>query len=97
MNNNGKKLLDKLSELDPELITNADKKPVKRSGMIIGVTSGVAAIAAATMIAVAANHVPERVPPIAATSEPVSSSSGTTTSDTNNSSTESPAQSTVSV
>ena len=95
MNNNGKKLLDKLSELDPELITNADKKPVKRSGMIIGFTTGMAAVAAATIIAVAANNVPERVPPIAATSEPVSSYSETNTSDTN-SSTESPAQSTVS-
>ena len=96
MNNNGKKLLDKLSELDPELITNADKKPIKRSGMIIGFTTGMAAVAAAAIIAVAANNIPERVPPIAATSEPVSSSTGTGTSDTN-SSTESPAQSTVSV
>ena len=96
MNNNGNKLLDKLSELDPELITNADKKPYKKSGMIIGFTSGMAAVAAAAIIAVAANNVPERVPPIAETSEPVSSYSGTDTSDTN-SSTESPVQSTVSV
>ena len=97
MNNNGKKLLDKLSELDPELITNADKKPVKRSGMIIGFTSGMAAVAAATLIAVAANHVPERVPPIAATSEPVSSSSGMGTSDTNSSSAATSVQEPVSV
>lgn len=100
MNNNGKKLLDKLSELDPELITNADKNPIKRSGMIIGFTTGMTAVAAATIIAVATNHVPERVPPIAATSEPVSSSSVTDTSDTNSSTssdnTSSVAQSTIS-
>lgn len=95
MNNNGKKLLDKLSELDPELITNADKKPIKKSGMILGFTSGMAAVAAATIIAVAANHAPERVPPVVDTSTPVSSSSRTGTSDTN-SSTASTAQEPVS-
>ena len=95
MNNNGKKLLDKLSELDPELITAADKKPHSKSRLIIGITSGMAAAAAAAVIAVAANHVPERVPPVIGTSTPVSSSSGAVTSDTN-SGTANTAQSTVS-
>ena len=93
MNNNGKKLLDKLSELDPELITKADKKPLKKSGMIIGITSGLATMAAAAVIAVAAKIAPPKAPLIL-DPEPVSSSSGTSGT---NSSTASSVQSTVSV
>ena len=96
MNKNGKNLLDKLSELDPELITKADKKPLRKSKIIIGVTSGMATMAAAAVIAVAAAKIAPPQAPLIYDPVDVVSSSGTDTSDTN-SSTESPAQSTVSV
>lgn len=72
--NNGNKLLDKISDLDPELITDADKTPRRRSKLLIGITSGMATVAAAAMIAVAANKLPTKVPPVVDTSDPISSS-----------------------
>ena len=86
MNNNGKKLLDKLSELDPKLITEADKKPHIKSKIIIGATSGLATMAAAAVIAVAATKIaPPKAPIIFDPVDVTSSSSGTGTSDTNSS------------
>ena len=83
-NNNGNKLLDKITDLDPKLITDADKKPRIKSRLLIGITSGMATVAAAAMIAVAANNLPAKVPPIVdsdpsvsnlSSSDPVDSSS----------------------
>lgn len=73
-NNNGKNLLDKISDLDPKLITDADKKPRRKSKLLIGITSGMATVAAAAMIAVAARNIPTKVPPVVDTSDPISSS-----------------------
>lgn len=72
-NNNGNKLLDKISDLDPKLITDADKKPHKTSKLLIGITSGMATVAAAAVIAVAAGKIPTKVPPVVDTSDPSSS------------------------
>lgn len=77
MNNNGKNLLDKISDLDPKLITDADKKPHRKSKLFIGLTSGMATVAAAAMIAVAAGHVPVQDPPVVDISDPISSGTST--------------------
>ncbi|MDE7361895.1 MAG: hypothetical protein K2N38_08170 [Oscillospiraceae bacterium] len=56
-------LLDKFSDIDPKLITDAYKRPRKSRGILIGVTSGAATIAAAAAIAAfVGTHVPERPP-----------------------------------
>lgn len=74
MNDNGKNLLEKITDLDPELITNADKKPHRKSNLIIGVTSGMATLAAAALIAVAVNHNLPAKPPIVDTNSSAPSS-----------------------
>ncbi|MCH5204156.1 MAG: hypothetical protein J1F03_05365 [Oscillospiraceae bacterium] len=84
MNNNGKNLLDMITDLDPVLITDAEKKPRRISNLFIGITSGMATLAAAALIAVAVNHTPAAKPPIVDASNPASSS-GTNSSDTVNS------------
>ncbi len=76
MNKNGNKLLDKISDLDPKLISDAEKKPrgAKRR-LFIGITSGMATAAAAAVIAVAAAHNPLQEPPVVSGSDPVISDS----------------------
>lgn len=86
MNNNGKKLLDKMSEADPKLIADAYKKPHRKSRLFIGLTSGMATVAAAAMIAVAAGQSPAPNPPVV--DDPISSS-GTSTPGTSDSNTDS--------
>lgn len=60
---NGKDLLDRMSEVDPKLIEDADRitenaadnKPKNKRALIIGITSGMATIAAALAIIAAVN------------------------------------------
>lgn len=82
MNNNGRNLLDKMSEADPKLIADAYKKPHRKSRLFIGLTSGMATVAAAAMIAVAAGQSPAPNPPVV--NDPISSS-GTSTPGTGDS------------
>lgn len=86
MNDNGKKLLDKMSDIDPKLIADADKKPFKKRGLFIGLASGMATAAAAAVIAVAAVNAPVQDPPVvdsggqssvSSTNSTASASSGT--------------------
>lgn len=49
---NGKDLLDKMSDVDDKLIVGAEKAQKKKRGLFIGVTSGVATVAAAAAVAV---------------------------------------------
>lgn len=74
MNNNGKNLLEIITELDPELITDADEVPREKSNLFIGITSGMATLAAAVLIAVGVSHIPANDPPIVDTSDSASSS-----------------------
>ncbi|MCH5196660.1 MAG: hypothetical protein J1F28_08095 [Oscillospiraceae bacterium] len=89
MNDNGKNLLEKITDLDPELITGAEKKPRRISNLFIGITSGMATLAAAALIAVAINHNLPTKPPIVDTnsSAPSSGESSDSATDSNNSST----------
>lgn len=66
---NGKNLLDKISEIDPKLIEDAEKTPRRKSRLYIGISSGAAAVAAAALIAVTAGHKPTQEPPITGTSD----------------------------
>lgn len=76
MNKNGNKLLDKISDLDPKLISDAEKKPrAAKRRLFIGITSGMATAAAAAVIAVAAAHNPLPTAPVVSTSAPVISDS----------------------
>ncbi len=84
MNKNGNKLLDKISDLDPKLISDAEKKPRgNKRRLFIGITSGMATAAAAAVIAVAAAHNPLPTPPVVSGSDPVISGSGSTSSTQN--------------
>ncbi len=47
---NGKELLDKISDVDPKLIEDANKKPRRSRKLFIGITSGAATAAAAALI-----------------------------------------------
>ena len=66
---NGKNLLDKISEIDPKLIADAEKTPRRKSRLYIGLSSGAAAVAAAALIAVTAGHKPVQEPPVTGTSD----------------------------
>lgn len=66
---NGKNLLDKISEIDPKLIEDAEKMPRRKSRLYIGISSGAAAVAAAALIAVTAGHKPVQEPPVTGTSD----------------------------
>ncbi len=70
---NGKDLLDKMSDVDPKLIEDADKTPRRGKRRFIGITSGAATIAAAALIAVAIGNNAAQKPPIVDTSDPASS------------------------
>lgn len=83
MDNNGKKLLDKMSDIDPKLIADADKKPRNARNLLIGLTSGMATIAAAAVITFAAVNNPVQNPPIVDSSDLSSISSTNSTSSTN--------------
>lgn len=61
---NGKDLLDKMSDVDPKLIEDAEKKPQNKRRMFIGITSGMAAVAAAAVLAVAVGRDPTATPPV---------------------------------
>lgn len=78
---NGKDLLDKLSDVDPKLIEDADKMPRRSRRWFIGITSGAATIAAAALIAVAIGNNAAQKPPIVDTSDPGTSSVPVTSSD----------------
>lgn len=55
---NGKELLDKMSEVDPKLIEGAEKpaeKPKSKRALFIGLSSGMAAVAAALAIVIGIN------------------------------------------
>jgi len=67
---NGKDLLDKMSDVDPKLIADAEKKPRKKSGLMIGLTSSMAALAAAALIAVTLGNNVSQKPPVIDTSDP---------------------------
>ena len=65
MNMNGNKLLDKISDLDPRLIEGAEKKTHRsKRGLFVGLTSGMATVAAAAVIAVTAANARVQQPPI---------------------------------
>lgn len=69
---NGKDLLDKMSDVDPKLIENAEnsnRKPKNKRRMFIELTSGMAAVAAAAVLAVAIGKNPAVTPPIDLTSD----------------------------
>lgn len=70
---NGKNLLDKMSNVDPKLIEDADKKPRRSKKLFIGITSGAAAAAAAALIAVTVGNNAGQKPPIIDTSGSTSS------------------------
>ncbi len=70
---NGKDLLNKMSDVDPKLIEDANKKPRRSRKLFIGITSGAAATAAAALIAVAIGNSAAQKPPIVNTSDPASS------------------------
>ncbi|MCH5208152.1 MAG: hypothetical protein J1F04_04660 [Oscillospiraceae bacterium] len=94
MNDNGKNLLEKITDLDPELIAGAEKKPRRISNLFIGITSGMATLAAAALIAVAVNHNLPAKPPIvdtnsSAPSSGTSSDSGASSSSGSDSATDS--------
>lgn len=76
---NGKDLLDKMSDVDPKLITDAEKKPKNKRKLFIGISSGMATVAAAAVLAVAIGRNPVVTPPVVETSN---TNSGTV-SDTN--------------
>ncbi len=84
MNMNGNKLLDKISDLDPKLIADAEKKPHRsKRALFVGLTSGMATVAAAAVIAVTAANMRVQTPPVV-TSDPVvsgSNSGSTSTQD----------------
>lgn len=61
---NGKKLLDKISDIDPRLIEDAEKITHKKNKLFIGITSGAAAAAAAALIAVTIGRSSTQKPPI---------------------------------
>lgn len=61
---NGKDLLDKMSDVDPKLITDAEKKPKNKRKMFIGISSGMATVAAAAVLAVAIGRNPIVTPPV---------------------------------
>lgn len=61
---NGKKLLDKISDIDPRLIADAEKITRKKNKLFIGITSGAAAAAAAALIAVTIGRSSTQKPPI---------------------------------
>lgn len=52
---NGKELLDKMSDVDPRLIEDAEKQPRKKRALFIGITSGMATVAAALAIVAVIN------------------------------------------
>lgn len=85
MNMNGNKLLDKISDLDPKLIEDAEKKTHRsKRGLFVGLTSGMATVAAAAVIAVTAANARVQQPPVVISSDPVvsgSDSGGTSTQD----------------
>ncbi|MDE7228858.1 MAG: hypothetical protein K2N56_00125 [Oscillospiraceae bacterium] len=85
MNMNGNKLLDKISDLDPKLIEGAEKKTHRsKRGLFVGLTSGMATVAAAAVIAVTAANTQVQQPPVVITSDPVvsgSNSGSTSTQD----------------
>lgn len=74
---NGKELLDKMSEVDPKLIEDADKKPRKKRALFIGAASGMATVAAALAIAAVISRGPIEKPAVATSSDAVSDVSGT--------------------
>lgn len=86
---NGKNLLDRMSDVDPKLIADAEKKPLKKRGLFIGITSGMATVAAAAAVALAVGTKPVEKPPVISGttdipgSSVVDSSSTSSTSSTN--------------
>ncbi len=70
---NGKDLLDKMSDVDPKLIEDADKTPRRSRKWFIGITSGAATIAAAALITVTIGNNAAQKPPVIDTSDPTSS------------------------
>ncbi len=73
---NGKNLLDKISDVDPKLIADADKTPRHSRKLFIGITSGAATVAAAALIAVTIGNNAAQKPPVINTGDPNSISSG---------------------
>lgn len=86
MKYNGKSLLDKMSDADPKLIADAEKKPLRKRNLLIGISSGMATAAAAVVITFAAVNAPVQNPPVV--DNPSNSSSvSSTSSDASTSST----------
>ncbi len=70
---NGKDLLNKMSDVDPKLIEDADKKPRRSRKWFVGITTGAAATAAAALIAVTIGYNVAQDPPVIDTSDPANS------------------------
>ncbi len=72
------RLLEKISDIDPHLIEDADKTPAKKNKRFIGITSVTATAAAAALIAVVIGRNSTQNPPVIDTSD--SNSTSTTSS-----------------
>ncbi len=70
---NGKDLLNKMSDVDPKLIEDADKTPRHSRKWFVGITTGAATVAAAALIAVTIGNSTAQKPPVVDTSDPTSS------------------------
>jgi len=70
MKMNGKELINKMSDTDPKLIADAENKPRRKRGLLIGLTSGMATLAATAVIAVAVGNNAAQKPPVIDTSDP---------------------------
>ncbi|MGN0683421.1 MAG: hypothetical protein ACI4JY_07045, partial [Oscillospiraceae bacterium] len=60
---NGKQLLDKISDIDPRLIEDAEKISHKKNRLLIGIAPIAATAAAAALIAVVIGHSSTQKPP----------------------------------
>ncbi len=69
---NGKDLLNKMSDVDPKLIEDADKTPRHSRKWFVGITTGAATVAAAALIAVTIGNNAAQKPPVVDTSNPTS-------------------------
>ena len=82
---NGKDLLDKMSDVDPKLIEDAEnasetEKPRKKHALFIGITSGMATVAAALAVAAVIRNGAVEKPPVAVSDPLISNTESTITS-----------------